>query len=276
MSELQETRSIETITAEILVYKAQAGAAILEIGRRLIEAKEQLSHGDWLPWLENQVDFTERAAQRFMRLAREYSNPTLVSDLGYTKALALLAVPAEERETFAAEVDAEHCTAQELREAIKARDEAINQAKGWALKCESAKADADAAREAARKREEELSLSQGVITGLKEEKKQLRAEVKELKSRPVEVATKDAAPEQIEAAKAEARAEAEQELADLRAKLAQQPMADATARAVAEINVHFAQIQTSAAAIRQKLGDLDDITRAKVSGALGKALREVG
>lgn len=252
MSEMTESRSIETITAEILVYKAQAGAAILEIGRRLIEAKEQLEHGEWLPWLENQVDFTERAAQRFMRLAREYSNPTLVSDLGCTKALVLLAVPEEERETFAREVDAEHCTAQELREAIKARDEAINQAKGWALKCESAKADADAAREAAAKREEEL------------------------KSRPVEVATKDAAPEQIEAAKAEGRAEAEQELAALRAKLASQPMADATARAVAEINVHFAQIQTAAAAIRQRLGDLDDITRAKVTAALGKVLREVG
>ena len=45
---------------------------------------------------------------------------------------------------------------------------------------------------------------------------------------------------------------------------------------MAEINVHFAQIQTSAAAIRQRLGDLDDITRAKVTAALGKVLREVG
>lgn len=276
MSELQEVRSIETITAEILVYKAQAGAAILEIGRRLIEAKEQLEHGEWSCWLKEKVDFSERSAQNFMRLAKEYSNPQLVADLGYTKALALLAVPEEDRETVAREVDAEHCTAQELREAIKARDEAINQAKGWEMKCETAKADADAARETAAKREEELSLSQGIISGLKEEKKQLKAEVKELKSRPVEVATKDAAPEQIEAARAEGRAEAEQELAALRAKLARQPMADTTARAVAEINVHFAQIQTSAAAIRQRLGDLDDITRAKVTAALGKVLKEVG
>lgn len=37
--------SIEAITAEILLYKQQAGTAILEIGRRLIEAKDQLSHG---------------------------------------------------------------------------------------------------------------------------------------------------------------------------------------------------------------------------------------
>lgn len=78
---VMETRSIEVITAEIWLYKQQAGAAILEIGRRLIEAKAQLSHGDWLPWLEEKVEFSEVTAQRFMRLAREYENPSLVSHL---------------------------------------------------------------------------------------------------------------------------------------------------------------------------------------------------
>ena len=58
-------RPIEVITAEIWLYKQQAGAAILEIGRRLNEAKAQLSHGEWLPWLEEKVEFSEVTAQRF-------------------------------------------------------------------------------------------------------------------------------------------------------------------------------------------------------------------
>ena len=90
-------RDIEAITAEILDAKRVGGEAILTIGRGLTEAKALLSHGEWLPWLEERVEFSEKAAQRFMKLAREYSNPTALSDLGATKALMLLAIPTESR-----------------------------------------------------------------------------------------------------------------------------------------------------------------------------------
>ena len=55
-------RDIETITTEILEAKRDGGEAILRIGRGLIEAKSMLSHGEWLPWLEERVEFSERAA----------------------------------------------------------------------------------------------------------------------------------------------------------------------------------------------------------------------
>jgi hypothetical protein len=127
-------RPIDIITTEIQFYKAQAGTAILEIGRRLTEAKAQLAHGEWLPWLNERVEFTEKAAQRFMLLAKEYaSNPTALSDLWQSKALALLALPPEEREAFTAEThltDAgvktvAEMSSRELEQAIKERDEAI-------------------------------------------------------------------------------------------------------------------------------------------------------
>lgn len=131
-----EVRPIEVITAEIVAYKQQAGYACIEIGRRLIEAKEQLTHGEWLPWLAEQVEFSEVTAQRFMRLAREYANPSPVTDLGPSKALALLALPASEREEFVAEkhvVDGEEKTVaemskRELEKAIRERDEAQKKA----------------------------------------------------------------------------------------------------------------------------------------------------
>lgn len=280
MSEqMMEARPIETITAEILVYKNQAGAALLEIGRRLMEAKAQLGHGEWLTWLTEAVEFSEATAQRFMRIAREYPNPSTLTDLGASKALALLAIPAEDREAFAEEVDAEHCSVRELQAAIKARQEAENQAKGWALKCEQAKAEADAALDAARKREEELKTANGVMAGLREERRELKRQVQELESRPVEVATRDAAPEQIEAAKAEARNAAQEQIDQLTAQLEaakkSTPIADASVRALSEINLLLRQIQTAAHQIQEQLGQLDELSKARVEAAMKVVLRNM-
>ena len=126
-------RDIETITAEILELKQTAGSAILNIGQRLIEAKEMLDHGEWLPWLEERVEFSERSAQNFMRLAREWSNPQTLADLGASKALTLLALPPVEREEFLSEehvVNGEaksvvDMSARELEKAVKERDAAV-------------------------------------------------------------------------------------------------------------------------------------------------------
>lgn len=109
------TRPIEVITQEINFYKLQAGNAIIEIGKRLHEAKLTLPHGAWGAWLQNEVEFSERTAQNFMRIAKEYRNPQLIADMGNsaTKALLLLSLPAEEREEFvgeAHEIDGEEKT----------------------------------------------------------------------------------------------------------------------------------------------------------------------
>ncbi len=95
-------RPIEVITQEIQFYKGQATMAIIEIGRRLEEAKLRVPHGQWGDWLKNEVQFSERNAQNFMRIAREYPNPQTVAVLGnsMSKALALLTLPPEEREDF--------------------------------------------------------------------------------------------------------------------------------------------------------------------------------
>ena len=97
-------RDIETITGEILDAKRAGGEAILTIGQRLAEAKAMLDHGEWLPWLTERVEFSERSAQNFMRLAREWSNPQTLADLGASKALTLLALPEEERDEFISSV----------------------------------------------------------------------------------------------------------------------------------------------------------------------------
>lgn len=129
---LQDQRSIETITSEILYLKSKAGEAIIEIGNRLIEAKSQLQHGEWTPWLEEKVGFSQSSAENFMRLAREFPKTQPVGILGVSKALQLLALPPSDREAFleekhvvdGAEKTAYEMTRKELQEAIKAKQKA--------------------------------------------------------------------------------------------------------------------------------------------------------
>lgn len=137
MSELVTVRDIQTVTTEIWMIRRQveqtALSGAIEIGRRLTEAKELLPHGEWGKWLQEEVSFSQRTANNFMRLAAEYGdaqvslfggNPQALADLPYTKALQLLAVPEEEREEFAAANHVADLSSRELEKLIRERDAA--------------------------------------------------------------------------------------------------------------------------------------------------------
>ncbi len=208
MARPDEGRTIEAITGEILDAQRQGGEAILTIGRCLNEAKNMLPHGEWLPWLAEKVGYSEKTAQNFMRLAREFSNPQALADLGATKALKLLALPQEEREKFVEDHNVIDMTTRQLEQAIRERDEARKAA-------EEAKEEANTAEQARAKMAEDMALLNARLTGAREDReeaaasaKKLAAELEELKARPVEVAVETVAdPEALEKARAEAMAE---------------------------------------------------------------------
>ena len=129
-------RPIEVITEEIKFYKQTAGAAILEIGRRLCEAKSLLNHGEWCEWLRSEVDFSEVTAQRFMRISKEYRNPSPVTDLGVSKALLLLALPASERDDFIEEKHVVNGEEKRVNEMSKRELETVIREKNEALERE--------------------------------------------------------------------------------------------------------------------------------------------
>jgi len=229
-------RTIETITGEILQLKTDAGNAIIGIGQRLIEAKELLPHGEWLPWLNDQVEFSERTAQDFMRLAREWSNPQTLADFGKAKALKLLLLPSAEREEFMQTHDVPNMSTRELEDAIRERDEARKRAEDAEKRIELVEAERDCASASADK---------------------LKERVKELESRPVDVAVqvdeeacRKAADEarratveewQKKAAKlADNLAKAEQKLKDAKEKAAKQK-ADAEAGQAASAELEAAK-----------------------------------
>lgn len=182
---MENERSIEVIEEEIWFYKRQAGRAFIEIGRRLNEAKERLPHGEWLPWLKERAAFSERTAQDFMKLAKEYGESAEIADLGAAKALALMALPVSDRVSFATEkhvVNGEEKTAQEMT--VKELKEAIRER-------EEARAELNAAEAARDKMAEEMKFLNERLEGLTEEVSLRDRELKALRERPVEVAVKE-------------------------------------------------------------------------------------
>lgn len=58
-------------------YQRVAGEAIFEIGRRLKHVKENdLAHGEWAKWLKDSVNFTQRHANRFIRVFERFADVT--------------------------------------------------------------------------------------------------------------------------------------------------------------------------------------------------------
>jgi len=123
-------RTPAVIAAEINGIKEHTRNMILqgsiEIGRRLVEAKSMLPHGEWGKWLKESVNYSQRTADNLMQIYKEYgnSNSQLIANLPYTKAVALLGIPAEEREQFAQENDILNITVRKLQQAIDEKKKA--------------------------------------------------------------------------------------------------------------------------------------------------------
>lgn len=219
-----EGRTIEVITVDILDAQRKGGEAVLTIGKCLIEAKDMLPHGEWLPWLAEKVGYSEKTAQNFMRLAREFSNPQAIADLGATKALKLLALPPDEREQFVADHNVIDMTTRQLEQAIRERDEAK-------VTAEQAAADQRAAEQARDKMAEDMKFLNARLAGAREDRERavqevarLEAELAEVKAQPVDVAVETVVDQDaIEKARADA-------IAEMQAKLDKAKEAAAKAR----------------------------------------------
>jgi chromosome segregation ATPase len=129
MSNVVIMRDSEIIATEITIIKNQTAQAVLmasiDIGKRLIEAKELVPHGEWQNWLEERVDYKQSTANNLMRIAKEYEDSSeKMKAITYSQAVALLALSEDEREEFVAENNVEDMSVRELAEAIKAKEEA--------------------------------------------------------------------------------------------------------------------------------------------------------
>lgn len=122
MQELTEF-NIERTTTEILILKDQTAQNIIEIGKRLIEVKENLEHGQFLNWLESKVEFSRYTANRFMKIATEFSNVSAVQHLGSKKLFLLAGLDEEDRQEVTKENKVEDMTTRELEQVVKEKKE---------------------------------------------------------------------------------------------------------------------------------------------------------
>ena len=132
--ELSVKRTPGLIAAEINDIKIKTKKMVLynsiEIGRKLVEAKEILPHGEWGNWLEKEVEYSKSTANNLMKIFKEYGaqQTTLLEDntkiqafgsLSYSQAVLLLGIPQEIREDFIKDNNVENLSTRQLERIIK-------------------------------------------------------------------------------------------------------------------------------------------------------------
>lgn len=128
-------RTLEEVKAGIRMRMRNMVFNALEIGNDLIEAKEACEHGQWLPFLRD-IGFSSSTAANYMRIAKEVSVDSRVAQLPYTKILAVLAAPPEEREELASA--AEDMSAAEIKRLTEERNKAAEAANVESARAEQA------------------------------------------------------------------------------------------------------------------------------------------
>lgn len=129
-----QDRTLPVIISEIRIIEQNVAKTALEgavqIGIRLQEAKQQVGHGNFGQWCQENLNYSQKTADRFMKLSQEYGsennqipNWTMLSNLSISKALSLLKVPEEDREGFIEEHDVEGMTVKDMEDEIKRLNE---------------------------------------------------------------------------------------------------------------------------------------------------------
>ena len=259
--DLVKEEEAEKIAHEINAIKRTTAqnvlASAMEIGRLLCEAKDRVPHGAWGAWLRDNVAYSVSNANNMMRLFRERqkmeqidffgnNDVDLFEGLGFSQAIALLDVPAEERKTFVEEHDVPNMSVRELQAAIKAREEAEERERAAMAEAEELRRQNEEMEQAVAEANEELFSLKTSAAGLQAEEKkkledELKAKYKAEADQKIEAAKK-AADKKIEEARKESE-EAAKQAAEAFEKEKEEIRAAARAKAEAETAERVAELE---------------------------------
>ena len=236
--QIVQERSLPVIASEIhqierTVYGVAMDGAI-QIGEKLKEAQGMVPAGEWVKWLSENLNYSQRQAYNFMEIATNYGdsnspyfNLQTSANLSISKALELLRLPDEEVENFAETHDIENESVRSLKDQISQLKKEKTEAEERAREAEQASSSVND-EEVAKLRVREQELEQSVKNTLeresdlqikldkaKEDLKKAKAKLKEseaAKDEEIQDRLAKASAELEEKAKADAHAEAEEEL----------------------------------------------------------------
>lgn len=291
MSDIIEIRPPEVIAAEINSIKRSTAQFVLlqsiEIGRLLCEAKQAVNHGEWGGWLEANFAYSTSTANNLMRIYTEYGEDSQISffetnklelygNLSRSQAVALLALPSDEREEFVRENDVGSMSVSELEEAIKkAKEESASEIRAKEeeikkLENDLKKKDSEASKaEAKNKRlEKELETSREnaeKLERIRQERDKLNLQIAELEKKPAEITD-----EQRSQLAAEIRAETDKEIEQL--KMMNAKLEAASNPVAQKFSAYFEAFQDAFNKMRKVLEEADPEINSKLKGALNMML----
>ena len=134
---MNELVNLNQIVSEIKFFENQAVVSYWEIGKRLSKAKKQVGHGNWLDWVNENLGYSERTTQQLIKVSDSFSNPNTLSDLTFSKVLALTSIKDEkQRQEFVENHKVKDMTTRQLQAEIKeykknlkAKEEELNNTK---------------------------------------------------------------------------------------------------------------------------------------------------
>lgn len=134
MNEIALSNNLSQIELEIQHHKQIAGQSIWEIGRRLNHVKENdLAHGQFMEWLKK-IEFSQKVANQFMKVAKELPNSATSQNLGINALYLIATLPEEEKQEQIEKIEqGDTPTVRELQEVkrkLKLKDQALEAVKG--------------------------------------------------------------------------------------------------------------------------------------------------
>lgn len=96
-----EEKTLPQLETEIKEHLTKIAINYIEVGNRLIKAKELVEHGQWQKWLENNFQLKRQSAQNLMNIAKRFREKyQSIGNLNYTQMIAMLALPEGQEEDF--------------------------------------------------------------------------------------------------------------------------------------------------------------------------------
>ena len=124
MTELTNTTetnlaTLERVTAEARILRMSININMFHLARVLVEAKAVVPHGEWLAWIRDNADVSEKTAEDMMAAYRRFKDNPQIQQLAPSKTFKLLALPVGAEDAFMKQNDVENMTVRQIAEAVK-------------------------------------------------------------------------------------------------------------------------------------------------------------